>query len=214
METGGGVAMLTKAKGLAKRFRTWFALLIVVTVAVWSIPEPREYLPENESIVDSAESPIQQKVIEQFEIVLYIPDESGARLVPTETTIVSGVSAEDKIEASLITLFANEDFYFMTRQTVIREIFIYENQAIVSMDASFRKAFNGGVLEERLALMAMVNTMIKNNEGIDAVQILIDDRHEDYFINAITIDRPVYADISLVTNEPSPAIAVASQPKS
>ena len=84
----------------------------------------------------------------------------------------------------------------MPKETSLREVFIYDNQAVISIDTSFRSHFAGGATEELLAVTAIVNTAVDSSEKVKSVAILLDDKNEDIFVSHVDISRPFFPDHS------------------
>lgn len=174
------------------RFSAIFFILVVIGAAVWSIPEPREEF-DGEPAREKPESRINILPTERFKATFYIPDANHSQLLPVEIHLETAPTAEERIYTAVTSLLENENFYLMPKGTSLREVFIYDTTAVLSIDTSFRAHFTGGATEELLAVTAIVNTAVDASESVKSVVILLDDRHEDIFMSHVDISRPFYA---------------------
>ena len=177
------------------RFSTVFFILIVIGVAVWLIPDPKEEFL-SASLSEKPESPIKISPTIRYKATIYIPDTSNSQLLPVETNLEAVATEEGKVRVALVALIENENFTLMPKETSLREVFVYDNMAVVSVDTSFRSNFEGGASEELLAITAIVNTAVDASTKVKSVTILMDDKNEDIFVSHVDISRPFFSDHS------------------
>jgi spore germination protein GerM len=82
-------------------------------------------------------------------------------------------------------------------ETEIVNIFLKDNIAIVNLSREFMTGLRGGVDAEMLAIYSIVNSLLFNLEGIDAVQILIDGERVPTLGGSLDINEPLIANTAI-----------------
>ncbi|VAX23786.1 hypothetical protein MNBD_NITROSPINAE04-1734 [hydrothermal vent metagenome] len=184
-------------KKSARRYWLWILILAFLGIIVWSYPAPdRDTGPHRP--VGTKETTAIKHSGPNRKIVLFTPDKNGERLVKVEASIDSQAPVEDQIRQALSLLFTAEGLPapLFPEGMIIREAFVYDRTAIISLGEDFRKKLAGGVWTELLAVYSIVNTLSANFEGIDQTQILINDHESDFFISHVSISKAIKADLS------------------
>lgn len=149
-------------------------------------------------------APVNKNLGPTRKIVLFTPDKNGERLVKIEAAINSQAPVEAQIKQTLSLLFSGEQLpaALFPESMIIRDAFVYDQTAIVSLGKDFRKKLAAGVWTELLAVYSIVNTLSANFEGIYKTQILIDDRESDFFISHVSISKAIAPDFSFAGETP------------
>lgn len=181
----------------AQGYWLWILILAFIGIMVWSYPVPdRETGPRGAN--GAREAAVNKNVGPTRKIVLFTPDNNGERLVKINAAINSQAPVEDQIKQTLSLLFSSEGLpaVLFPEGMIIRDAFVYDQTAIISLGEDFRKKLAGGIWTELLAVYSIVNTLSANFEGIDKTQILINDRESDFFISHVSISKAIAADFS------------------
>lgn len=187
----------------AQGYWLWILILAFIGIMVWSYPTPdRDTGPPG---VDGAKkAPVNNNVGPARKIFLFTPDKNGDRLVKIEAVINSEAPVEDQVKQALSLLFSGEKSPapLFPEGMIIRDVFVYDQTAIISLGGDFRKKLAGGVWTELLAVYSIANTLSANFEQINKTQILINDREAEFFISHVSISRAIAADFSLAGDAP------------
>ena len=172
----------------AQGYWLWIFLLAFVGIVVWSYPVPdRDTGPRGANGV--REPSVNKNMGPTRKIVLFTSDKNGERLLKIKADINSQAPVEDQIRQTLSLLFSGEGLpaTLFPEGMIIRDAFVYDQTAIVSLGEDFRKKLAGGVWTELLAVYSIVNTLSANFEGIDKTQILINDHEAEFFISHVSM---------------------------
>ena len=178
----------------------WLLILIVIGIVVWLIPNPGEKPPpEFPSAGVSKTTP--ELSGRSRAAVLYIADKNHAGLLKTPVEIeTEGANEADLADVIVKKIFEGSSGLYPP-ETAVREIFFYEDVAVISLDGSFRKKFDGGAWTELLAVYGIVNTVAESFEKVKRVRILIDEKEQDLFVSHVDIEREIAPDFSFVLPE-------------
>jgi len=181
-----------------KGYLRWLLALAIIGAAVWLIPDPGGQAPLPGRIsASSPTSPALESPMRKIDLVLYVPDKNRAGLEKTETWIETGGDVSKQVEEALKKLFEAPMGLF-PEDTVIREVFVYNDVAVVSLDGGFENKFRGGPWTELLALYSLVDTATSNFDGINKVKILIDDKEAEALVSHVDISGEIEPDFSFV----------------
>jgi len=184
-------------KKSARGYWLWILILAFLGIIVWIYP-----VPDRDTGQRAANTIKKAKVNRQSgpkrKIILFSPDKNGERLLKIDAAINSQDPVEDQIKQTLLLLFSGARLptALFPEGMIIREAFLHDRTAIISLGADFRKKLAGGVWTELLAVYSIANTLSANFDGIDQTQILINDHESDFFISHVSISKPIMADLS------------------
>ena len=72
---------------------------------------------------------------------------------------------------------------------------------MISIGAEFRKRQSIGAWTEQLEVYSIVDTLTRNFDEIKKVQILVDDKESEFFVNHVSIDGIITPDYSFIAGE-------------
>jgi hypothetical protein len=78
--------------------------------------------------------------------------------------------------------------------------------AFVDLSADITAKHPGGTHAELLTVYAIVNTIATNLQGVQRVQLLVDGQEADSVAGHVDVRRPLERDMTLVRQEPPPAV--------
>lgn len=171
-------------------FAKWILILALIGAAVWLIPEPgveEEMKTGVERPVSTLRSAAPELSTVKRDIVLYLADKNRAGLVPTPASLETGEGLSEQVAAAIGRLFENGAAGLFPPETVAREVFVYSDVAVISLDGSFRRKFSGGAWSELLAVYSLVNTIAESFEEINKVKILVDAKEQEVFASHVDI---------------------------
>ncbi|MGK7344427.1 MAG: GerMN domain-containing protein [Candidatus Nitrospinota bacterium M3_3B_026] len=174
----------------------WIALLVLLAAAVWLLPTPGRTPRTGEKALTTAgpadgEEP--ENVV--IEAVLSLPGDGWDGLAAKTAEIEAGADPADRVEAVLRKILEDPQSP-LPEETLIRQVFVYDDVAVVSLDGAFREKFWGGPWRELLAVYSLVNTLTENLERIEKVRILIDDQEAEVFASHVDITEEISPDQS------------------
>ncbi len=131
------------------------------------------------------------------QVMLYYTKD-GKQLVSTVATAGSlNMSPADKARQIVECLIEAKDAAGLKTPvpagTKVFTVFIKDNLAIVNLSREMMSNLRGGVDAELLAVYSIVNSILLNLEGIDAVQILIDGEKLPTLHGHVDISNPLIA---------------------
>ncbi len=192
-----------KPRSLWRFFVNWkfIGVLALLGVTLWFSPSPdieKPILVTQRISMDPASG-----LKTETAISLFVADKNHTGLSRLEKMIDTGETVEEKIYGALKALFDEEaaSSSLFPEEMVVREVFVYDTTAVVSLDGDFRRKFKGGVWTELLAVYSLVNTVSENFGEINGIRILIDDKETDFFVDHVDITRAFESDFSFVLEE-------------
>jgi hypothetical protein len=78
--------------------------------------------------------------------------------------------------------------------------------AFVDLSSDITSKHPGGTHAELLTVYAIVNTIATNLQGVQRVQLLVDGQEADSVAGHVDVRRPLERDMTLVRQEPPPAV--------
>lgn len=135
------------------------------------------------------------------QVMLYYTKD-GKQLVSTVANAGSiGMSPADKARKIVESLVEGKDAAGLKTAvpagTKVVTVFIKDNLAIVNLSREVMSNLQGGVDSELLAVYSIVNSILFNLEGIEAVQILIDGEKVPTLHGHIDISSPLIANTAI-----------------
>jgi spore germination protein GerM len=126
----------------------------------------------------------------------------GKQLVGTPINLGElGMNHSEKAKRIMVALLEGERNVGMKSVvpdgTSLINLFINNDQVVVNMSAHMVSNLEGGVDAELLAVYAVVNSLLFNLEGIDAVQILIEDEKLPTLGGSVDISIPLIANSAI-----------------
>jgi len=186
------------------RHRLWLLLLILLGTAVWYFPFPDNggapHEMNKQYTTRASRHNGKQTEATRRQVLLYTPNVDLDYLVATEQTVDGSQPLEIQVRLTLKKLFSSDDersgFYPENMQ--VREVFVHDRVAIISLEAKFLAELNSGLWTELLAVYGIVNTVTLSFDEVDNVKFLIDDEEKDFFVSHVSISTPMAPDMSLV----------------
>lgn len=126
----------------------------------------------------------------------------GKQLVGTPITVGDlGMDHSEKARRIIIALLEGERNVGMKSAipegTSLKNVFINDKEVIVNLSSHMVSNLHGGVDTELLAVYALVNSLLFNLEGIDSVQILIEDERLPTLGGNVDISVPLIANAAI-----------------
>ncbi len=186
------------------RYRLWLLSLILIGVAVWYFPLPDNGRTARETSKKSATGSSrhngEQTDAIRRNVLLYIPNANLDYLAVTKEMVDGSQPLELQIRLTLKKLFSpdTERSGFYPESMQVREVFVHDRLAVISLGAKSLTGLNSGLWTELLAVYGIVNTVTLSFDEVDNVKILIDDKETDFFISHVTISTPMAPDMSLI----------------
>lgn len=196
-------------KKVKNGYTGWVLVLFVIFIAVALLPGPDDTVFVKEKPPATLKSLL--PATEKSEAVLYFADKNYTGLKRFDVEIESDVSYENRLKIILAKLFVEAEFPIFPEETSLREVFIFDRTAVISLDGGFKRKFNGGVWTEILAVASLVNTVVESFDMIDNVRILIDDNETEFFVAHTRIAGNLTADHSMIVEEPAKEVEVEEE---
>ncbi len=126
----------------------------------------------------------------------------GKQLVGTPVTLGElGMNHSEKAKRIIVALLEGERNVGMKSAvpegTSLKNLFINDDQVVVNFSSHMVSNLHGGMDAELLAVYAIVNSLLFNLEGIDAVQILIEDEKLPTLGGNVDISLPLIANSAI-----------------
>lgn len=126
----------------------------------------------------------------------------GKQLVGTPVTLGDlGMNHSEKAKRIIIALLEGERSVGMKTAipegTSLKNVFINDDQVLVNLSSHMVSNLHGGIDAELLAVYAVVNSLLFNLEGIDAVQILIENEKLPTLGGNVDISIPLIANSAI-----------------
>lgn len=126
----------------------------------------------------------------------------GRQLVGTPITLGDlGMDHSEKARRIVVALLEGERTVGMKSAipdgTSLKNVFINDKEVIVNLSSHMISNLHGGVDAELLAVYAVVNSLLFNLEGIDSVQILIEDERLPTLGGNVDISVPLIANAAI-----------------
>jgi len=193
----------SKKRRSGHRYRFWFLLLALVGLVVWLVPPPDDTTDGPVKRPAPGRAPVEVAPREagpKRMVTLYSAGNSGGALEKAEVEISASGELDGQIRQALEALFRGGSFTaaLYPSDLAVRDVFVYDTIAVVSLGGEFRKKINCGIWTELLAVYGIVNTVAGGFEEIDRAHIIIDDAESDFFVSHISISHPLAPDLSLV----------------
>lgn len=180
-----------------------FLALVVAGSLVWFIPGPDQVddIEKNDKLSGGK---LETGAITR-KINLFIPDNNQRGLIKLPVEIESEDSIDNRILMTLKTLLSEpvKGAVILSPGIVINDIFIHQDMAVISLEGSFRRKYQGGIWTELLTVYSIVNSVVENFTEINRVKIVIDDSETDFFVSHVNISRPLTPDVSVMIDENS-----------
>lgn len=185
---------------LAKRIIVYFALMMVmvVAVAVW-LHEPA---PQKRNVQAQVE---EQAQMPSREVILYFGLTQEPLLYP-ETRQVEGCEADTEcVKEVVAALAAGPDVKsglvkVLPEGTLLRNVEISEDLVTLDFNTRLVNGHPGGSLSELLTVYALVDTIAANFPHLRQVQLLIEGQPQATLKGHVEIATPVKADFSWTSN--------------
>ena len=84
--------------------------------------------------------------------------------------------------------------------------------AFVDLSRDISAKHPGGTQSELLTVYSIVNTITTNLQGVQRVQLLVDGKEADSVAGHVDVRRPLERDMTLVRQEPPPAVQPSAAP--
>ncbi len=190
-----------KKKRYGNWFVLWLLLLTTIGLGVWQIPFPGDEWSDvdNDAVADKETKA--NEFLNRQKFTFYLPNDNFTALIESDKKVPAGKSDEEKIRAILGSMFSSGSYPFFSEATIVREVFAYNDTAVVSIDSAYRSKFFGGLFDELLTVASITNSITANFKNIKKVQFLVDDTIAEKFVFHIDISEPVLPDISLNKKE-------------
>lgn len=208
------------------RLRLLILSLVLLGLVVWIFPEPGEVEwpfrgKEPEPVRVETRAPVKRG--EQVAVTLYTVEKGENGLEKTEAMIEASDDPETMVKNAVETLLSWEaaPAIWFEGDINVREVFVYGNVAVISLGGDFNTRRTLGVWTELLTVYSVVNTVTQSFDGIDRVQILVNDREAELFMGHVSIASLIAPDLSLVaegaqpeteTGEPAAQESAGTQP--
>lgn len=126
----------------------------------------------------------------------------GKQLVGTPVTLGDfGMNHSEKARRIIVALLEGERNVGMKSAvpegTSLKNVFVNDDQVVVNLSSHMVSNLHGGMDSELLAVYAVVNSLLFNLEGIDAVQILVEDEKLPTLGGTIDISVPLIANAAI-----------------
>jgi spore germination protein GerM len=126
----------------------------------------------------------------------------GRQLVGTPVTLGDlGMNHSEKARRIIVALLEGERNVGMKSTvpegTSLKNLFINDDQVVVNFSSHIVSNLHGGIDAELLAVYAVVNSLLFNLEGIDAVQILVEDERLPTLGGTVDISVPLIANSAI-----------------
>lgn len=126
----------------------------------------------------------------------------GKQLVGTPITLGDlGMDHSEKARRIVVALLEGERNVGMKSAlpegTSLKNLFVNDDQVVVNLSSQMVSNLHGGIDAELLAVYAVVNSLLFNLEGIDAVQILIEDERLPTLGGNVDISVPLIANSAI-----------------
>lgn len=126
----------------------------------------------------------------------------GKQLVGTPITLGDlGMNHSEKARKIVVALLEGERNVGMKSAipegTSLKNVFVNDKEVIVNLSSHMVSNLHGGIDSELLAVYAVVNSLLFNLEGIDSVQILIEDEKLPTLGGNVDISVPLIANAAI-----------------
>ncbi|MBW2051393.1 MAG: GerMN domain-containing protein [Deltaproteobacteria bacterium] len=136
------------------------------------------------------------------QISLYFPQHNGLYLGLEKREITLGSSLTEEARNVILTMMAGPQTNLIpifNSGEHLRQVYIDQAEiAYVDLAATAFRGMKGGVLQERLNMWSLVNSLCLNLEGIKAVEVLIGGQKVKTLFGHLDLSYPLYPDLSLV----------------
>ncbi|MFW2331510.1 MAG: GerMN domain-containing protein [Nitrospinota bacterium] len=158
-------------------------LLSLIGYYLLSSPFPTALIKDNASDIGSFKG-------RYANFSLFVIDANHEKLVERQVELKKEDSDNLNIKTVVATLTNDiNSGEILNKPIELKDVFIYNQTAIINIDSRFRKDFNGGIVEEELLLESLFRTIQANSESIDKLKILIDDEESELFISHLDISN-------------------------
>lgn len=145
-------------------------------------------------------SPLRPTLLPNQAVLYYTRD--GVSLVSVVTSLgKESMTAGDKATAILTRLLAGQDAASLRpatpQGTRLLSSFLNQKVLIVNVSREFLTNMQGGPQEELLAVYALVNSALINVEGVEAVQILVENERLPTLRGHVDIENPLIANLAV-----------------